>query len=181
MRQVRPTGFVTTLTSLQPLHLHRAPCSLVQQPQLCRKSMSEIHHQCGDIRLQLSSTCVCRAASTAGRHSLQLMELLARAGAKPAAHADGVSHAEALSFWVTNLLPLQQAQRMAFARMTSTAERLRVRPRASMHRLHRPAACVTSCGDPAVQAVGHCADNQGVLQAELSILQQDGGSACRLM
>ena len=56
------------------------------------------------------------------------------------ATSDGQSNAEALSFWVANLLPMPQGQRVALSRMTSSVERLQVRLHDTAAAL-RPARC----------------------------------------
>ena len=103
-----------------------------------------------------------RAAAMTAHSGAHVMEMLARAGPKPAMHADGISHAEALSFWVASLLPTSTAQRLSFARMTSTAERLQACPcvqacsPAAVH-LYLPSICRLTLSGAAGRAEHHAA------------------------
>ena len=72
------------------------------------------------------ASCLHRAVASHGNYGARFMELLARAGPRIEASADGWSHAQDLSFWVATLLPLNISQRLDFSRMTSTAARLQV-------------------------------------------------------
>ncbi|BDA43943.1 LON peptidase N-terminal domain and RING finger protein 3 [Coccomyxa sp. Obi] len=54
-----------------------------------------------------------------GRRGIRVMELLQRAGEKPAA-----GDAEALSFWTANLLPMETADRLRLLSLTHTRDRL---------------------------------------------------------
>ena len=64
-------------------------------------------------------SCAGRRAYARGRRGIRVMELLQRAGEKPAA---GCS--EALSFWVANLLPMETADRLRLLGLTHTRDRL---------------------------------------------------------
>ena len=54
-----------------------------------------------------------------GRRGIRVLELLQRAGDKPPS-----ADAEALSFWVANLMPMDAAERLRLLGLTSSAERL---------------------------------------------------------
>ena len=59
-----------------------------------------------------------RAIAVGGRHS-RFVELVARAGSKPA-----ISDTEAFSFWIANLIPLNSSDKYKLLSMTSSMDRL---------------------------------------------------------